>query len=120
MGNSELRISSVLFLVLAACAGDSSPELADTTPVEGTPYWAVNSVADEAGSTHLWIVDRAVDAVGQRLDLPGAANARARMTDAACKARWQRGLYDADYRKQYNGGWYDLSPTSSTASIAAS
>jgi hypothetical protein len=88
--------------------------------VDGTPYWAVNSVGDEAGSTHLWIVDRAVDAVGQRLDLPAAASARARMTDVACKARWQQGLYDADYRKQYNGGWFDLSPSSSTATIAAS
>jgi phospholipase C len=89
-------------------------------PVDGVPYWAVNSVIDEAGSTHLWIVDRAVDTVGQRLDLPGAASAHARMTDAACKARWQQGLYDADYRKQYNGGWFDLSPSSSTATIAAS
>src|SRR5262245_2335500 len=120
MGNSELRFSSALICVLAACAGDPSPEPAaptavDGTPVEGTPYWAVNSVGDEAGSTHLWIVDRAIDTVGQRLDLPGAASARARMTDATCKTRWQRGLYDADYRKQYNGGWFDLSPSSSTA-----
>ena len=42
------------------------------------------------------------------------------MTNAACKTRWQQGLYDADYRKQYNGGWFDLSPSSSTATIAAS
>ncbi len=134
MTNREVRLSHALIFALAACAGDPADEPAPSTPVDGTPFWAVNSVIDEAGSTHLCTVARAADAgrppggiapragdaVGQRLDLPGAANARARMTDAACKARWQQGLYDADYRKQYNGGWFDLSPSSSTATIAAS
>src|SRR4051812_8342348 len=103
MMNREVPLSYALICALAACAGDPSPEPAAADPVDGTPYWAVNSSVDEAGSTHLWIVDRAVDAVGQRLDLSGAASARARMTNAVCKARWQQGLYDADYRKQYNG-----------------
>jgi len=114
-----VALSCALISSLAACAEDAPP---DTTPTSGdkTPYWATNSVADEAGSTHLWIVDRALDALARRPDLPDAVTARARLTSPACTTRWRQGLYDADYRHQYNGGWFDLSPTSSTATIAAS
>lgn len=110
------------FVVFAGCATDAAEPTEPSDEPVGTPspYWATNSITEEAGSTHLWIVDRAVDVLGAHLDNAAASRARARLTNATCKTRWQRGLYDADYRHQYNGGWFDLTPTSSTATIAAS
>src|SRR6266496_1014716 len=118
-------IASTLYLGLAvataACISDpSSDEPSDSDPGAPSPYWAANSITDEVASSHLWIVDRAGDVLGAHLDIPAASRARARLTDATCKTRWQQGLYDADYRHQYNGGWFDLTPTSSTSMILAS
>lgn len=107
--------------LVAGCAVDA-PTDTDATDdgfdiADGTPYWAVNSTADEAGSTHLWIVDRAADVLGQHSE---GTRARSWLLNTTCKPRWQQGLYDADYRAKYNGGLFDLTPTSSTAAIALS
>lgn len=113
--------SLVISTLLAACAVDGSQAEPDSVEIDDpTPYWAINTIADEAGSTHLWIVDRAADVLGVHTDIAAASRARNWLLNATCKPRWQRGLYDADYRAKYNGGWFDLTPTSSTAAIAAS
>ncbi len=104
--------------LVAACAVDAQPVETDSVEIDDpTPYWATNSVGDEAGSTHLWIVDRATDVLGQHSE---GTRARTWLLNSTCKARWQQGLYDADYRAKYNGGWFDLTPTSSTATIGLS
>jgi phospholipase C len=123
-----------MITLVAACGVDASPTITvDDSPapgmdessgdedVDATPitpiYWATNGVADEAGSTHLWIVDRAGDVLGQHAE---GARARNWLLNTTCKPRWEQGLYDADYRAKYNGGWFDLTPTSSTVTIGLS
>ena len=114
---SGLCLAIALTAGAASCTTDEPAN--DDGDVENVA-WATNSVADEAGSTHLWIVDRAADVLGAHLDVAGAAKARAWLTNTSCKARWQQGLYDADYKAKYNGGLFDISPTSSTATVIAS
>lgn len=121
-GSTQWLTLGCLFAA-AGCAIDAAPDIESPSDGDGgapVPYWATNSVSDEAGSTHLWIVDRAGDVLGAHLDNAYAARARKWLTNPSCVPRWQQGLYDADYRHQYNGGWFDLTPTSSTAEIAAS
>jgi hypothetical protein len=48
-------------------SGDDGADATEPTPI----YWATNGVADEAGSTHLWIVDRAGDVLGLRNSVDG-------------------------------------------------
>src|SRR6478609_2261653 len=116
-----MRKNYLLLTIFAGCAIDAQPDMQpDTDSVDidnPTPYWAVNSVTDEAGSTHLWIVDRATDVLGQHSE---GTRARSWLLNATCKSRWQQGLYDADYRHEYNGGRFDLTPSSSTITIGLS
>jgi hypothetical protein len=93
-------------------------DLAEHT--EKVPQWEAKSAGDERSSTHLWIVNRAVAILGRHPELPRAAAAHRLMTDPTCAPRWRQGLFDADYKKEYIGGRWDISPTSSEATIIAS
>jgi hypothetical protein len=42
------------------------------------------------------------------------------MNDAACRAQWQQGLYDADFKAQYNDGNSDLPEHPSDIAVARS
>jgi hypothetical protein len=47
------------------------------------------------GNTHLWVVNRGLDLLAKSSD-PVAVTAVKKMGESACKAQWQRGLYDGD------------------------
>jgi phospholipase C len=81
--------------------------------------WETTSVSQESSSTHLWIVDRAVDQLGRQSSSNAVAAYRL-MTKSTCKKQWQQGLYDADYKAPYHGGWSDLKPGASEVTIALS
>ncbi|RMH43057.1 MAG: hypothetical protein D6689_06200 [Deltaproteobacteria bacterium] len=113
-----------LALVVSGCTvGDSfddgggSAAGPDAGPDDGTLYWETLSAAEEAYSTHLWIVDRAVDILARHSGEADAAAAVARMRDPSCEPRWQQGLFDADYKAEYNDGRRDLEPGASTWQI---
>ncbi len=75
--------------------------------------WEAQSVREEGASTHLWIVNNALRILGQHRDLAKADGAERLMTQEPCRASWQQGLFDADYRHEYNHGRFDLHPGSS-------
>jgi phospholipase C len=82
--------------------------------------WDTDSAWDETKSTHLWIVQRALDILALHKDLPAARDALARMREPSCQERWQQGLLDADYKAAYNGGRVDLEIGAKTATIGLS
>ncbi len=94
----------------------TSPSDADQGP--GSIFWETESTGEEANSTHLWIVDRAIDILSRHTDVSAATLAL--VTDSTCRSRWQQGLYDADYKAPYHDGNFDLSPGASTWWIALS
>ena len=76
--------------------------------------WDAESVDDETRSTHLWIVNRAVDLLAARGDAAGRR--RVALLDAAdCQPSWHQGLVDADFKAAYNGGRWDVAVGGSTA-----
>lgn len=91
-----------LALVLVGCATAEDTTQPD---VDKDPYWSSGSETNEGKSTHLFIVNRAIDILGKHTSLPRAARARARLTDPACRPKWQEGLKDADDRPGYNN-WF--------------
>ena len=106
------RPLTVLFALAAV------PACADTEPAEPEAVaWETMTPTEELHSTHLWIVNRAVDQL-QRQNSAAATRAYRLMTKASCRNAWQQGLYDADYKAPYHGGWGDLKPGSSELDIA--
>jgi phospholipase C len=95
------RITAAL-LILSGCT--------QTTPIpdESHAQWDAESADDESRSTHLWIVNRAVDILARHADLPGAGPMLERMRRDDCAAGWHQGLLDADFLAAYNGGYYDI------------
>jgi phospholipase C len=109
-------LPALLTLALTACAVEAEPDpAADPEAVA----WETTSPTEELHSTHLWIVNRAVDQLGRQGTAP-ALRAYRLMTGAACKAQWQQGLFDADYKAPYHGGWSDIRVGATTLEIALS
>ena len=81
--------------------------------------WDAESVDDETRSTHLWIVNRAVDLLAARGDAQAAA-AVALLDAADCRPSWHQGLADADFKGKYNGGLFDVAVGGSTALLVLS
>jgi hypothetical protein len=82
--------------------------------------WETFSPHEEASSTHLWLVERALDILAKHPDDGRAQAAIALLDDEGCKGRWRQGLFDADYRHEYNDGRSDLAPGASLAAIVVS
>ena len=109
-------LASLVVISAAACGGAEEAGQAAGSEMS----WEAMSVHSEASNTHLWIVDRAIDVLGKHPEHSRAKAARALMKDPACTPQWQQGLFDADYRHEYNNGRRDLVPGASVAVIAAS
>src|SRR5438128_2436651 len=99
-----MRLKGLLVLglsFLVACAseqGDTGDDGADS-PEATEGAWDAESVDSEGSSTHLWIVNRAVDIVAKHAATDETAKKIAAvMNDPACRSRWQQGLYDADFK----------------------
>ena len=89
---------------MAGCASaEGGSDTEDAVP--GSPYWASGSTTNEGKSTHLFIVDRAMDILGHHVGLSRAAHAHAWLVDPSCSSRWRQGLDDADHKVGYNN-WY--------------
>jgi phospholipase C len=109
-----VRALSVLALSMAtACAAASDDSEVGTQ--EGA--WDAESATNETDSTHLWIVNRALDILARHGDDPVAARAIGMLNDASCRTNWQQGLLDADFKAPYNGGRFDLPVPASNAKI---
>lgn len=101
-----LPVLSVVLLV--ACASSPETSAPDEDLEVTTGSWETESVVDETHSTHLFIVERALDILQRHPETPGAARIRTWMSASRCLPEWQQGLFDADYKAEYNGGGYDL------------
>jgi Zinc dependent phospholipase C len=109
---------AIVTMLAAACSdAGTDPQL---PPGELVPFWETLSPTNEAQSTHLWIVDRAVDVLGKHQDLRPAAAAYRLLRDPTCLPRWQQGLIDADYKAAYNNGTFDIWPGASEEISVAS
>jgi len=104
----------LLLATSAACAGAAEPEDVGTTE----SAWEAHSVHNEGASTHLWLVERALDILAKHPGHARAAAAHALLEDPTCKPHWRQGLFDADYRHEFNDGDSDLTPGASLAAIA--
>lgn len=107
---------SLLALVLAAplgCGADAVPQGSEDEQVgEAASHWDVESVTNEAKSTHLWLVNRALDILAKHQNVGAEPHALANnlyldiIQDPTCRGRWQQGLYDADEISPYKDyGW---------------
>lgn len=106
----------ITFVLLpAALAACFEPAETETEAVA----WETFSPTQENSSTHLWIVNRAVDQLGRQTSTKARA-AHQLLTKSTCKKQWQQGLFDADYKAPYHGGWSDLKVGASELQIAAS
>ncbi|MCA9677168.1 MAG: hypothetical protein H6709_03880 [Kofleriaceae bacterium] len=102
--------------LLPACVDQPADDVASEPD---TAAWETKSPTEELNSTHLWIVDRAVDLLGGQSST-AATRAAALMNRPTCRAAWQQGLFDADYKAPYHGGWSDLPVDASWVTIALS
>ena len=82
--------------------------------------WDAQSLDVEADSTHLWIVDSAINLLAQRTDLPSATSFVQALNTPACRANWEQGLLEADFLAIYNNGDFNTKPGDSTADYVAS
>jgi phospholipase C len=106
-GHMRKVLATLSLCVLFSCASAGDDDnLSQTGTVSGkTVDWEAGSVTEEGQSTHLFIVNRAIGILGNHLSDAHAASAYNRLTDSACRSRWQQGLYDADHKVSYNN-WY--------------
>jgi phospholipase C len=108
-------LSSSALLGAVACGGADEDSLRSSESA-----WEAQTVHNEASNTHLWIVERALDILAKHPRHAKAAAALERLDNLGCRANWTQGLYDADYKHEYNGGRMSLSIAPTAAEIAAS
>jgi phospholipase C len=128
----KTRLVLAFALSVAGCAGEASSgdtdgllaeiPVSDVAPPAGTRHtdWDAESVDDETRSTHLWIVDRALDLLAARSDLPQAAAAVALLDAEDCRPHWHQGLADADFKAAYNQALFDVPVGASTTLLVLS
>ncbi len=103
--------------LLAACAAGDT----DADPDAQESAWDAQSVDHEEASTHLWIVNRAVDVLAKHAATdPTAKRMAALMNDPTCRTQWQQGLLDADFKAEFNNGVRDLPLNPNDIQVAAS
>ncbi len=122
----------VFLLACVGCAGEVSggsdgvlaefPSIVPSAPPPGVRQtdWDAESVDDETRSTHLWLVDRALDLLATRPDLAQAAGVVALLRASDCLPSWHQGLADADFKAAYNGGLFDVPVGASTTELVLS
>lgn len=98
--------ASACLVATASCVAvppDESGELAQTSQA-----WEAESATNENASTHLFIVNRAIDLLSQTSNDPRAWNIGRLLNTSACRTRWQQGLHEADTIRKYNNynGFY--------------
>jgi phospholipase C len=109
-----LRLFVLVFAVVACSNAPAEDEELDEQEAD----WTAHSANDEASSTHLFIVDRAIDLLEKRSDLARAKKIVAVMNEPECRKQWQQGLCDADYKGAYNNGSADMTPEGGIAQWA--
>jgi hypothetical protein len=112
-GAAWLVIGACTAAFVGGCAASSAgPEPAEESVSQSEQAWEAMSPTNESESTHLFVVARAVDILARHPELPSARVMKNLMSDATCRARWQAGLYDADWYAQYNdnGAWFPNDP----------
>jgi hypothetical protein len=124
---THLLFASILF---AGCGGqvsgnDNEQPLAeiptssqdDGQPGTRRPDWDAESADDETRSTHLWIVNRAVDLLRLQAGDPQADGIIALLSAADCQPSWHQGLVDADFKAAYNGAHWDVPVAASSVEL---
>jgi phospholipase C len=101
-------LGTLSLCVLFSCASAGGDDGGDTNAPGAPVDWEAGSVTDPGQSTHLFIVNHALDILGHHLADAHASSAYNRLTTSACRSRWQQGLYDADHKVSYNN-WYTWS-----------
>jgi phospholipase C len=114
-------VALAITVLLTACAApsDEDAEPADA-PTTQESAWDTESADHEGESTHLWIVDRAIDILAKHGGDATAARAVALLNKPGCRTNWQQGLVDADFKAQYNGGRTNLPLHPSDTAVALS
>ncbi len=116
-------------LTMALCLGAGCVVSSDSGEREDTPaepehvgedvsHWETESASDEANSTHLWIVNRALAILDKHQNLSGVPLILNLMNDVDCRTSWRQGLIDADFKAAYNQGSADLPIPASNWQIA--
>jgi phospholipase C len=121
------RLFCFFVMILAGCAGEASSgddvlaEFPTIAASAGTRQaeWDAESVNDETQSTHLWIVNRAINLLAARSE-PQAVAAVALLRASDCVPQWHQGLADADFKAAYNGGAFDVAVGGSTTLLVLS
>ncbi len=109
------RTFTLLFLgSLIACSAATAE---DEEVASHADEWEAQSPVHAEKSTHLWIVQSALEVLGRHEDLRPAHVIRTKMTSPTCLTAWEQGLFDADFRHEYNNGWRDLQPGASAFEI---
>jgi len=105
--------------LLVACAAPTD-DAADAEGQSQESAWEAETVDHEESSTHLWIVNRGVEILGTHTRDAVARRVFTLMNEPLCRAQWQQGLYDADYKADYNNGLTDLPKNPSEAQVLLS
>lgn len=125
------RLVVVFVLACVGCAGEVSgggdtvlaefPSIVPSAPPAGVRQadWDAESVDDETRSTHLWMVNRALDLLAARSE-PQAVAAVALLDASDCRPSWHQGLADADFKAAYDGGLFDVPVGASTTELVLS
>jgi phospholipase C len=111
----NLPVFLLALTALTACAATSDDEAPNGAQESA---WDAESADHEGDSTHLWIVNRAIDILARHRDDAVAARAVSVLDDKACRAQWQQGLLDADFKAQYNNGRTDMPTHPSDVQVA--
>ena len=81
-------LGALSLCVLFGCASAGGDDTSETNTMSGkTVYWEAGSVTDEGQSTHLFIVNHALDILGHHLADAHASSAFNRLTTTACRSR---------------------------------
>lgn len=114
---AAVRVGSTLAVlalsVLSACAVSDD----DLDVGEQLGAWDAQSATNETQSTHLWIVNRALDILGRHAEDATASQALTFLNEPSCRTNWEQGLLDADFKAEYNNGRRDLPVPASNARI---
>jgi phospholipase C len=106
-------------LVACSAASDQGDDASNGGGTQASA-WDAESADNEAESTHLWIVDRAIDILARHADSDDVAATAVRvLNDSTCRERWQQGLLDADFKAAYNNGRQDMPLNPNDLQVAA-
>jgi hypothetical protein len=103
-------LALLLVLSLANCVARNDADTVDSN-------WEADSVIDERGSTHLFVVQNAIKILAHEADSPEARQLLVQLEEPECAFQWKLGLHDADFRATFNGGRTDITVASTIFDI---